>query len=95
MNTTIQEDGKPYFFYYYQFLFLYVNYNYQLRNYIFFNRILINNNEYKEFGNEKMTKEKFMEIVDIKNNYFIQPSFEEDTLGKRFTCEYLHRAFGS
>jgi len=93
MNTTIQEDGKPYFFYYYQFLFLYVNYNYQLRNYIFFNRILINKNEYKEFGNEKMTKEQFMEIVDIKNNYFIQPSFEEDRLGKRFTCEYLQKVF--
>jgi hypothetical protein len=72
---------------------VYVNYNYQLRNYIFFNKIFIQKNQYKDFGDEKMGNELFLEIVNVESGNFIQPSFEEDTLGKRFTCQYFQEVF--
>ena len=93
MDTTIYENGIQKFLYYYQFVFMYVNYNYQLRNYIFFNKIFIKKNQYKDFGDEKMRNELFLEIVNVESGNFIQPSFEEDTLGKRFTCQYLQEVF--
>ncbi len=93
MHTSGNENGKQIFFYYYHFLFMFVNFNYQLRNYILFNKILVNKNQYKDFGNEKLGNELFLEIMNEKSGNFIQPSFEEDTLGERFTCQYLQKVF--
>ena len=54
---------------------------------------MINKNQYKDFGNEKMGNDLFLEIVNLESGNFIQPSFDEDTLGERFTCKYVQEVF--
>jgi hypothetical protein len=82
------------FKYYHEFFHIYINYNYQLRNYIFFNKIINKKGIYESINEDKkISFEKFEKIIEEKDKNYIQPSFINDPYAYRFTCEYFIKVF--